>query len=65
MNGATGTIARAHRDAASAAAAPGAGPAAKPRSLTAAAVRAAIPLWLLFAGLLAATMGTWPPHLYL
>ena len=64
MSGATGTIAPAQRDAASAAA-PDAGPASKLRSLTAAAVRAAIPLWLLFAGLLAATMGTWPPHIYL
>ena len=25
----------------------------------------AVPLWLLLAAILAATMGTWPPHIYI
>ncbi|HET9765045.1 MAG TPA: hypothetical protein VFR50_16095 [Casimicrobiaceae bacterium] len=41
------------------------GAAAKLRWLTDAAVRTAVPLWLLLAGILAATMGSWPPHIYL
>jgi hypothetical protein len=30
-----------------------------------AAESAAAPLWLLLAAILAATTGTWPPHIYL
>jgi hypothetical protein len=29
------------------------------------AVHTAAPLWLLLAAILAATMGTWPPHIYI
>lgn len=49
----------------STAAAASSGAASKLRSLTDAAVRTAVPLWLLLAGILAATMGSWPPHTYL
>jgi hypothetical protein len=29
------------------------------------ALHAAVPLWLLLAAILAATMGSWPPHVYI
>lgn len=49
----------------STAAAATSGAASKLRSLADAALRTAVPLWLLLAGILAATMGSWPPHIYL
>ena len=34
-------------------------------SIAGTALHAAFPLWLLVAAILAATMGTWPPHVYI
>ena len=34
-------------------------------SIAGTALHTAFPLWLLVAAILAATMGTWPPHVYI
>ena len=34
-------------------------------SIAGTTLTAAFPLWLLVAAILAATMGTWPPHIYI
>ena len=69
MTGATPIIARAERGEISTRAAgtsaPGSSGASRWRSFADTALSAVAPLWLLAAAILAATMGTWPPHIYL